>query len=136
MEPLYFLSIVTNTLTGLVLASEHLGNKISFLGALDKLFKKNVGVKIALACLVILIGLIKLVVPYHGIPILGDLFPAAAGLGSGFTLFLDFIRNRSDVKTDSMEKMDKIFLNNKFIIGIGCVLTAVLHFFLFWAIFF
>jgi hypothetical protein len=129
MEQFYFLSIFFNTLGGLVLASEHLGNKISFFGLIDKFFK-NAGVRIVLAFLVIIVGLVKLVWPYQGIPILGDLFPAIAGLGAGFTLLFDFMRNKSDMKTDTLGKLDKIFLGNKFIIGIGSILVALLHFFL------
>jgi hypothetical protein len=135
MEQLYFLSILTNIITGLVLASEHLGNKISFFDLLDKLFK-NAGGRIVLASIAALVGLIKLIWPYQGIPILGDLLPAAAGLGGAFTLLFDFIRKKSDMKTDSMDKMDKLVLGNKFIIGIGVVLVAVLHFFLNMVVFF
>jgi hypothetical protein len=135
MEQFYFLSIVANTLAGLVLASEHLGKKISFFELIDRFFKHS-GVRIVLAFLVMVIGLIKLIWPFQGIPILGDLLPAAAGLGGGFTLLFDFMRNKSDVKSDTLGKMDKIFLNNKFLIGIGSILTAVLHFFLNFIVFF
>ena len=135
MEQFYFLSIIANLLSGLVLASEHLGNKISFFELINKFFK-NAGVRLVLAFLVVVVGLIKLVWPYQGIPVLGDLFPAAAGLGGGFTLLFDFIRNKSDVTSETMTKMDKIFLGNKFIIGIGSILIALLHFFLNGIIFF
>ena len=135
MDQLYFLSIVCNIIAGLVLASEHLANKIEFFGLIDKFFK-NVGSRLILAFLVMVIGLVKLLWPYQGIPILGDLLPAAAGLGGGFTLLYDFMRNKSDVSSESMTKMDKIFLSNKFLIGIGSVLTAVLHFFLNWVVIF
>ncbi len=135
MEQLYFLSIIFNTLSGLVLASEHLGAKISLFGLIDKLFK-NAGFRLVLAFLVVVIGLVKLIWPYQGIPVLGDLLPAAAGLGGGFTLLYDFMRGKSDVTSETMTKMDKIFLNNKFIIGIGLFVVAVLHFFFNWAVIF
>jgi hypothetical protein len=129
MEQIYFLSVFGNILAGLVLIAEHLGKKMPLLKQLDNFFK-NIGARFVLAAAVVIIALIKLVWPFNGIPILGDLFPMTAGLFAGFTLIFDYLRGHSDVETKTLVTLDKIFIANKFLIGIGVIVIAFLHFLL------
>ena len=47
-----------------------------------------------------------------------------------------YLNEYQDQILDSMEKMDKLILSNKFIYGIGAILVAFLHFFLNYVVFF
>jgi hypothetical protein len=127
MEQIYFLAIIGNTIGGLILVAEHLSEKISALKIIDGFFK-NIGVRIVLAFIIILIAMIKMVWPFYGIPFIGDFFPMASGLVVGFVLIYDFMRNKSDVHTATLDSLDRIFLKNKFFIGIGALVSAFLHF--------
>jgi len=127
MEQIYFLSIVCNCVAGFVLVAEHLSEKIASLKIFESFFK-NLGVRVILAFAVILVSLIKLVWPFNGIPFLGDLLPMLIGLVLGFTLIYDFLRSRSDTHTPSMETLDKIFINNKYLVGIASFLISFIHF--------
>lgn len=129
MEQLYLLSIIANSLAGLVFIAEHLSEKIAFLKTVEGFFK-NFGVRIILAFTIILIAMIKLVWPFYGIPFIGDFFPMIAGLVMGFTLIFDFLRSKSDVNTEALVLLDKLFLKNKFFIGIGALIVSFLHFLL------
>lgn len=127
MEQIYFLSIVCNCLAGFVLVADHLSEKIASLKIFTGFFK-NLGVRVILAFFVILVALIKLVWPFNGIPFLGDLLPMLTGLVLGFTLLYDFLRNRSDVHTQTMVILDKIFINNKYLLGIAAFIISFIHF--------
>jgi hypothetical protein len=129
MAQIYLLSVVGNILAGLVLSAEHLSAKMPLFKQLDVFFK-NIGVRVALALSISIIALIQLVWPYDGLPILGDLLPMVAGLACGFTLIYDFLRGQSDVETKTLVTLDKIFIHNKFLIGIGAIIVAFLHFLL------
>jgi hypothetical protein len=129
MEQMYFLSIIVNSLAGLVLIAEHLSEKVAFLKSIEGFFK-NFGVRIILSFALILVAMIKLVWPFYGIPFIGDLLPMTAGLVMGFTLIFDFMRSKSDVHTEALVLLDKLFLKNKFFIGIGALLISFLHFLL------
>jgi hypothetical protein len=128
MAQIYLLSVVGNILAGLVLSAEHLSKKMPLFKQLDNFFK-NIGVRVALALAVFIVALIQLIWPYDGIP-LGDLLPMTAGLVCGFTLVYDFLRGKSDVQTKTLVTLDKIFVENKFLIGIGAIIIAFLHFLL------
>jgi hypothetical protein len=127
MAQIYLLSVVGNILAGLVLAAEHLSKKMPLFKQLDNFFK-NIGWRIALAFVVAVVALIQLVWPYDGIPVLGDLLPMTAGLACGFTLVYDFVRSKSDVETKALVALDKVFIHNKFLIGVGSIIVAFLHF--------
>ncbi len=128
MAQIYLLSVVGNILAGLVLASEHLSKKMPLFKQLDNFFK-NIGMRITLALVVAVVALITLVWAYDGIPVLGDLLPWSAGLVCGFTLVYDYLRAKSDVETKALVALDKIFVANKFLIGIGAIIVGLLHFF-------
>jgi hypothetical protein len=129
MAQIYLLSVVGNILAGLVLAAEHLSKKMPLFKQLDVFFK-NIGVRMALALAVTVVALVQLVWPYDGIPILGDFLPMTAGLVCGFTLIYDYLRVKSDVETKALVTLDKIFIQNKFLFGIGAIIVALLHFLL------
>ncbi|MBN2353974.1 MAG: hypothetical protein JXD23_15480 [Spirochaetales bacterium] len=128
MAQVYLLSVVGNILAGLVLASEHLSKKMPLFKQLDNFFK-NIGMRVALALVVAVVALITLVWAYDGIPIIGDLLSWSAGLVCGFTLLYDYLRAKSDVETKALVALDKIFVENKFLIGIGAIIIALIHFF-------
>ena len=95
MIQLYFLSILCNGLSGYVLFT---GSE-NVTGEKDLRFSmNNPTLHLVLGILSAITGLLKLLSPM-GIPILGDLVPAAAGLTAGLILIFGIYRNSvSDVE--------------------------------------
>ena len=127
MIQFYFLSIVINALAGYLLISGDSEDFLEFKGGFsfrDETFKLIVGI------LAVAIGLLKLLSVIDGdVPIIGDLFPALAGFLSGFILIFEYYRTRTTVEyTEQTEKIDRILVRNKKIIGIAALIAAALHF--------
>ena len=127
MLQFYFLSIVLNSLAGYLLISGDSEDILEFKGGFslrDETFKLIVGI------LAVAVGLLKLLSVIDGdVPIIGDLFPALAGFLSGFILIFEYYRTRTTVEsTDQTEKIDRILVRNKKIIGIAAFVAAALHF--------
>jgi len=130
MLQFYFLSIVMNALAGYILISGEDGKgplvfKSGFsLSIKDETFKLVVGIISALT------GLMKVLSVVEGdVPIIGDLFPAAAGFLSGAILIFEYHRTRTTLKdSDSVEKIDRLLVANKKVIGMAALAAAALHF--------
>jgi len=90
----------------------------------DETFRLVVGVASALT------GLMKILSSVEGdVPIIGDLFPALTGFLAGFILVFEYYRNRTSVEvTERVEKVDRLLVANKKIIGVAALVAAVLHF--------
>jgi hypothetical protein len=138
MVQFYFLSILFNALAGFYLVSESFGDK-------DKgesfskhsghpaipAFLKSESLRLILGVLSMLIGLLKILSPTGGdIPVIGDLFPAAAGLVAGFVLVFDFYRNQSVLEEDQTVSAGRFLSNHKKVVGFTAIAAAVLHFLL------
>jgi len=127
MEQLFFLSIVMNTFGGLIVVASHFGDKYPFFKQLDAL-TQNLGVRMIITLILLVIAVIKLVLPFYGFPVIGDLLPTLAGLSLAGILLFDYYKSRQDEPLPSFQMIDSILLKNKFLIGIGAIVTALLHF--------
>ena len=127
MLPVYLLSVVLNALTGIILSfckEEPETGAVSF--SLD-----NETVRFAIGGLSFITGLLKILSPVHGnVPVVGDLFPALAGLAGGFILLFDFYRSKApdSPAVERMERIIAIIGHNRKIIGFVCITAAGLHF--------
>ena len=140
MVQFYFLSILFNVLAGVFLISESSGDtekgesfpKHSGHPAIPA-FLKNESLRLILGVLGMLMGLLKILSPFKGdIPVIGDLFPAAAGLVAGFVLVFDFYRNQSVLEEDQTANVNigRFLLNHKKTVGFTAIAAAALHFLL------
>lgn len=116
MLQFYFLSVFFNLLTGFVLinSQKHITD---FPLQEEKTFKIVLGVLTAVT------GLIKIFVVVNSkAVIVGDFVPAIAGMAGGITLFIQ------DLNQNYPEWFQKIFIANKYIVGIVCLSAAAVHF--------
>jgi len=131
MIQLYLLSIILNGLIGFLLI---LGDTMedSAPGKGFKFFLSSWGFRLVLGILAAITGVLKLLSPISNTtPILGDLFPALAGLAAGFTLIFGFYREYSAKSGGTEGTLDRIgdaFLQNKKTVGISLLVISVLHF--------
>ena len=127
MVQFYFLSIVLNVLTGYILISGDEGGPLEFKSGFslkDETFRLVVGI------VSVIIGLLKLLSVAEGdVPVIGDLIPSLTGFLSGFVLIVEYYRGRSSPEvSEQSEKVDRLLVGNKKIIGVACLIAAVLHF--------
>ena len=125
MIQLYFLSILCNGLCGYILftGKENNGEKTLQLSFNNPTFHLVLGILSAV------IGLLKLLSPFEGIAILGDLIPAGAGIISG--LLLVFGIYRQDIDIDSPGTISRFaitLLSFKKTVGLILIVIAVVHF--------
>ena len=116
MLQFYFLSVFFNLLAGFVLVNDQ-KNFIELSLLKEHVFRLVLGILCAAT------GVIKLFVVVHtSAVIVGDLIPAVAGMAAGVTLFIQ------DDNEKLPEWFKKVFIANKFIVGIVCLAVALLHF--------
>jgi uncharacterized membrane-anchored protein len=130
MVQLYFLSIVFNGLAGFLLIFGDSEEKNSAENS-RKLSIVGDGFRLILGILAAITGVLKLLTPMSGIPILGDFVPAITGIAAGFILIYSFYRERSSESIDSQEKINhigEIFLHHRKTAGIILIASAALHF--------
>jgi len=129
---LYFLSILCNGLSGYILFSVNGETEVEK-GVHFSI--KNPTFHLVLGILSAVTGILTLLSPFVGIPILGDLIPAAAGVTAGLLLIFGiYRRNTSADSTDSevsdgtLDRLGGSLLRFRKTIGLGLMVIALVHF--------
>jgi uncharacterized membrane-anchored protein len=129
MLQFYFLSILLNAITGLVLlfADKDDPDAVSHIKvpsiAMDETFRLVLGILTGVT------GFFKLLTAVRGdIPVIGDLFPALAGLAGGFYLLYEFYKTRSTIEDAVLPPVIQKLVASKRILGVLCLCVAILHF--------
>lgn len=129
MLQFYFLSILLNTITGLVLlfTDKDAPDGISVVKipaiAQDETFRLVLGILTSVT------GFFKLLTAVRGdVPVIGDLVPALAGLAGGFALLYEFYKARSTIEGDRIPLFIQKIVDSKRYVGIACLVAAVFHF--------
>jgi hypothetical protein len=74
-------------------------------------------------------GIMKLLsVVHNDIPVIGDFFPALAGIAGGFALLLEYYMDASSTDLSIGEPVRKVFIDGRRYIGIFCLFAGLLHF--------
>lgn len=150
MLQFYFLSILLNILSGLVLfysrKDEDEDDDLTVLEGeggeqevkkSGSIFQKFFGrgsvtddemFYLVLGVLSVFTAVIKLLSAVNGIAIFGDLIPAVAGFLGGASILIMYFQMRSTVSIDMNETLQFILVESRKIIGIACIVVAVVHF--------
>lgn len=131
MFQLYLLTVLTNVLAGLALATGFLTERFERFSEYTD-FMGNSVYRIVLAALSLLIGIINLFPTYSGdMAVLGELFPSLAGIVTGILLITEYISSRKredESKTAELaEKVEKFSSPYLTIVGIASVIIGILH---------
>lgn len=139
MLQFYFLSVLFNLVTGLVLLFIY-RHRIPNSKTKDLVIKKetddsfeqiisNKTFRLCLGILTLLTGFIKLFVVVNGkVAVFGDFIPAVAGMAGGFTILLAYYIEQSTAEVQLAEWLQKFFVININIIAYICLGASVLHF--------
>jgi len=129
MIKIYFLSILTNLLSGLALSSDHYSDRFPGFGAVRDFFSGKPGLRVGIGVVSFLTGFLKLLTVTKGdVPVVGDLLPALTGLILGVSLIFDRYKEKSTVPSKALETADKLLLRHKSIYGSVGIVVAFLHF--------
>lgn len=130
MLQFYFLSVLLNALTGILLVFA--GKDV--LSGQDTASMPSIAydetVRLVLGILTAVTGFFKLLTVIRGdIPVIGDLIPALAGLAAGTVLLYEFYRSRTHIEEDSLPSILLFIVHSDKYIGIAAIISSVLHFF-------
>jgi hypothetical protein len=128
MPQFYFLSIVLNAASGYTLIGGD--GKPGEGGGKGLWFSVAEGSpRLILGVLTALTGLLKVLSSVEGdIPVVGDLAPALAGFAAGFILIFEYYRERSALEPENTEKIGRLLIKNRKLIGFLSIAAAALHF--------
>ncbi|RKX77342.1 MAG: hypothetical protein DRP87_09440 [Spirochaetes bacterium] len=128
MFQFYFLAIIVNLLAGIALSIEYIQDKASWLSMFKDFFTNN-NFRLTLGILAFIVGIFKLLsVVEDDIPVVGDIFPALAGIVMGLTLASEYYKGRSTVSSPTVDFIDRALIKNKTAVGIAGIISAALHF--------
>lgn len=137
MIQFYLLSVVFNTITGLVLINNKtLSNAVNTSDSKNPFYEAK-NFLLILGILTAFTGFMKLLlVMDSNVVILGDLLPAIAGLVGGAIILFDFYKESTSVSFEVHPIIEKITTIGRKYIGIACLIIAFFHFILPQALFF
>jgi hypothetical protein len=127
---LYFLSILFNAVAGYLLISSG-GRENESIEDGMKFSPRSGAFRLVLGILTAGTGVLKLLSPTVGLPILGDLIPALAGMAAGFMLLFGYYREHSSIAASAesgLDRMGETMLRYKKAAGILLIAVAALHF--------
>jgi hypothetical protein len=97
--------------------------------------------KIIVGLVVLIIGVIRLIVPFHRsggspfIPVFGDLIPAALAILLGILVSIEFLEGVKGFKGKFSASLKETLHTYQYPIGFGGIVFGILHWFLFWVVF-
>ena len=123
MLQFYFLSILTNAVTGCILFFTD-ENDNSRAGAFYQVLK-NEKFSLVMGVVTFVTGFFKLLTVVPGdVPVVGDLIPAVCGLLGGFALLYYYYSSKSEKGLTSPKFLQKIILEGKKYLGLVCMIAA------------
>lgn len=131
MMQFYFLSIITNITAGLALTSDYLSERMPSLTPLRNFFLRT-RVRAVTGGAAFIVGFLKLLIysTAMDVPVVGDLLPALAGMGAGFSLIFDMYKDRARLSAHTIESIERAVLTYRIPLGLSAMAAATLHFLL------
>ncbi|POR01151.1 hypothetical protein AU468_08690 [Alkalispirochaeta sphaeroplastigenens] len=131
MYQIYFLSILANVIAGIALAFDRMDERMRLHAVFNPEMFKHTGFRLAMGVIAFVVGFLKLLSVTPGTPpVVGDLFPAVAGMLMGFALCFQYYQERTEVTSAAVESLDRVFGRHSANLGMIGVFSGVLHFFL------
>ncbi|MBN2509593.1 MAG: hypothetical protein JXB03_04925 [Spirochaetales bacterium] len=128
MVQIYLLSVVAGVLGGALLLADQLSEKVPSLMAFREWYRRNTAYHPFIFFTFTVIGVLTLVFPYHGLPVLGDFIPSLANLLVGFVLFLEYYQEKGRVVSESFTKIISVSEQYQSAFGAIAVISSIAHF--------
>ena len=128
MVQFYLLSILVNLLGGFLLSGDIISKKFASLEVRDKIIKSE-AYTLIFAIVAGIAGIFKIISVYEGdIYVIGDLLPAIASFILTAYFICKHISEKKGMLEGTLETIDMFIENYKTLIGICCIIIAILHF--------
>lgn len=128
MYQIYLLSVLTTVLAGITLAHDEIGERLKLNAIFNVELFANSGFRLGLGIVTFIVGFLKLLSVSPGdVAVVGDLVPALAGLLMGFTLAFQYYQQRTEVQSNAVETLDRVFGRNASRLGIAGAIAGVVH---------
>ncbi|MDZ7795149.1 MAG: hypothetical protein U5P10_16105 [Spirochaetia bacterium] len=89
----------------------------------------NIASRMVFILLSLVVGIFKILSVTKGdVAVVGDLLPALSLLLMAGVFFLDYYKEQSEIGSSFIDKLQRIFVDNKSAIGIILVVIGLLHF--------
>ncbi|OQY34284.1 MAG: hypothetical protein B6241_05300 [Spirochaetaceae bacterium 4572_59] len=126
---IYFLVVITNILSGLVLSGSFLEEKIEGFSSCNALMQRG-KFKLVLGIITVLTALFTLLLKItpEDVIVLGDLLPALTGGIMGSYLIMSFFYGSLEETRSWMKSFVDVMEDRGHIIGIAAVLVGIIHF--------
>lgn len=126
---IYFLVVITNILSGLILSGSFLEEKIKDFSPCNALMQKG-KFKLVLGLLSVLTALFTLLLKItpDDVVVLGDLLPAVTGGIMGSYLIMSFFYGSLEENRSWMKSFVDVMEDRGHIIGITGILVGIIHF--------
>ena len=126
---IYFLVVITNILSGLVLSGAFLSEKFPGFGPCNVMIQ-NSRFKLVLGIITVLSALFTLLVKVTpaDVIILGDLLPALTGALMGSYLIMTFFYDSLEETRSWMKSFVDLMEDRGFIFGLGGLVIGLIHF--------
>lgn len=129
MYQFYALSVFCNLLAGIALSYDEIEKRFSLNKIFNPEFFSRSGFKLIFGIVTAVVGVFKfLSVTDDDVKVVGDLIPAVTGIVLGFTLLLEYYKEKATVSSDRIAALERIFIGNRTILGIAGIVVAILHF--------
>jgi hypothetical protein len=129
MVQFYVLAILFNVIGGALLAGDYFGERFPLLKQAKEGLRERSGIRLVLMIITLVIAIFKLLSVSAGdVPVVGDLLPALSLIIITFINALDYYLGRSEVASEGQERLERVFIANESIFGVGAVVIGVLHF--------
>lgn len=131
MAQLYMLSILSLLFAGVILSSDYLVERISWLSGLSDIANHR-NIRLGVGGVAAAVGFLKLIVrsPGETVPVAGDLLPALAGLALGGLLLADTLRVPREEDPQAVDRVTNAVMPYRTPLGIGGMVVAAIHFLL------
>lgn len=129
MVQFYVLAILLNLAGGALLAADYLGERFALIKSARESLQERSSLRIALVIALAVVALFKFLSVTGGdVPVVGDLLPALSLLLIAFINAFEYYTERSDVAGEGKEKLEKLFIGNQSVFGVGAMVIGFLHF--------
>jgi len=131
MYQVYFLSVTSLVLASVALGYDRLDERFHISSFFTDTAFKNLTFQLWLGIATAVIGFFQLLThSENDVPVVGDLIPAITGMVLGATLIVAYYKEKSTEESSTVDRLDKILVQNAPNLAYVGLLVAVLHFLL------
>jgi hypothetical protein len=131
MYQVYFLSVVSLVLSSIALGFDTLDERLHVGSFFSASAVKSPSFRLGLGIVTLVVGILQFLTTADGdVPVVGDLIPALTGIVLGGTLIVIYYKEKSTEESQTLDRLDRAFVQNASNLAYVGLVVALLHFLL------